>query len=84
MNLATSPRVLEGAQAVALFFPQQIGQVLGEPRRYGFASVQVPGNLPLYRLDVRAVLRFPAHERPPNDLSIPIGNPVSAPPPLMG
>jgi hypothetical protein len=50
------------AQARALFLPQQGGQVLSEPRRYGFAFVQVTGNLSLDVGNVLAVLGL-AHGR---------------------
>ena len=73
----------QNRKALALFFPQEPGQGIGKARRYGFALVQLAGNLPLDVGNVLAVLGL-AHGRPLNGLPIPVGNPVSARPPLMG
>ena len=83
-QLSASPHVLELPKARALFFRQQGTQGLRLPRRHGFAPVQMSGNRPLQVHKVGGVVRFPAHDRAPNDLSIPIGNPISPPPPLIG
>jgi hypothetical protein len=56
--LPAFPHVLELAQARALFFRQQRGQILGEARRDRFALTQVPGNLPLDDGNMLAVLGF--------------------------
>jgi hypothetical protein len=83
-QFTASPHVLELAQARALFLRQEGRQGLRFPRWHGFAPMQMSGNRPLQVHKVGGVVRFPAHDRPPNDLSIPIGNPISPSPLLMG
>jgi hypothetical protein len=83
-QLSAFPHVLELAKARALLFPQQGCQGLRLPGWHGFAPVQMAGNRPLQVHKVGGVVRFPAHDTPPNDLPESVCNPLSLLPPLMG
>jgi hypothetical protein len=60
-KLPAASRVLELSQAVALFFPQQSGQILREAVRDWFATAQAAGDLQFGNRDIVAKRLFPAH-----------------------